>query len=210
MKHEWRKKEKAIYLPKTIPELISVPPYKYVTLSGKGHPASTEFSDKIGVLYNISYAIRMMPKSGFTPDGYYEYTVYPLEGLWDLTEEGKRLKTFDKNELMYTIMIRQPDFVTDEIFEMAYKSVKKKKNPNYLDDLRFETIEDGLSVQMMHHGSYDNEPQSFAQMKQYIEDHNLILTTLKHREIYLSDFRKTEPDKLKTVLRYTSLLRDKD
>lgn len=202
MKFEWRKHEKNLYLPKEKPELITVPQRKFFMISGKGNPNDEEFSEKIGVLYSLAYAVRMMPKKGYTPEGYYEYTVYPLEGLWDLTEEGRQSDTLNKNELLYTIMIRQPDFVTEEVVKRAFENVRKKKNHPLLDQVTFETMEDGLSVQMMHIGSYDEEPQSFDVMKKFIEENNLEITTLRHREIYISDARKTEKSKLKTVLRY--------
>lgn len=202
MKFEWKKQEKDLYLPKDKPNLITVPKQKNFMISGKGNPNDEEFSEKIGVLYSLAYAVRMMPKQGYTPDGYFEYTVYPLEGIWDLTEEGRQSDTLNKDELLYTIMIRQPDFVTQEVFDKAFENVRKKKNHPLLDDVTFETMEDGLSVQMMHIGSYDDEPQSFEQMKKFIKENDLEIVTLRHREIYISDARKTEKSKLKTVLRY--------
>lgn len=203
MKFEWRKQEKNLYMPKQKPELVTVPNQKFFMIKGKGNPNNNEeFSEKIGVLYSLSYAIRMMPKNGFTPEGYFEYTVYPLEGVWDLTEEGQKSDVLIKDELLYTIMIRQPDFVNEEVVKRALE-IANKKNPNpYLKDVTFDSMEDGLCVQMLHEGSYDNEPQSFELMKNFVEDNNLERTTMKHREIYLSDFRKVEPEKLKTVLRY--------
>jgi hypothetical protein len=202
MKSEWKKQEKNLYLPKEKPDLITVPQQKFLMICGKGNPNDEEFSEKIGVLYTLAYAVRMMPKQGYTPDGYFEYTVYPLEGIWDLTEEGKQSNTLIKEELLYTIMIRQPDFVMQEVVNKAFENVRKKKPHPLLNDVTFETMEDGLSVQMMHVGSYDDEPQSFEQMKKFIKENNLEITTLKHREIYISDTRKTEKSKLKTVLRY--------
>jgi hypothetical protein len=144
----------------------------------------------------------MMPKQGYTPEGYFEYTVYPLEGVWDLTEEGRKLDTLNKDELVYTIMIRQPDFVTEEIVSKAFGNVRKKKPHPLLDEVIFDTIKDGLSVQVLHVGSYDSEPESFDKMKKFIEENNLEIISMAHREIYLSDFRKVEAEKLKTVLRY--------
>ena len=144
----------------------------------------------------------MMPKKGYTPVGYMEYTVYPLEGVWDLTEEGRQSQVLNKDELLYTIMIRQPEFVTTEVFEKALNEVKKKKPHPLLDEVVFEEIEDGLSVQMLHVGPYDDELITFEKMKTFINEQNLTIVSLKHREIYLSDFRKVTPDKLKTVLRY--------
>ncbi|MNP03588.1 hypothetical protein D3C76_954790 [compost metagenome] len=142
----------------------------------------------------------MMPKSGYTPKGFYEYTIFPLEGIWSLTEEGKKQDIFNKDELTYTIMVRQPDFVTEIEFQRAIATVKKKKPSKFLDEIYFDIMEDGLSVQMMHVGSYDNEEESFNSMKQYINDNNLEILTLEHREIYISDARKVGD--LKTVLRY--------
>lgn len=202
MKYEWRKQEKNLYIPKQKPELVSIPEQKFFLIKGKGNPNENEFAEKIGVLYSLAYAVRMMPKQGCTPAGYFEYTVYPLEGIWDLTEEGKKLDTLNKDELLYTIMIRQPDFVTKEIVDRAFEHVEKKKPHPFLNDVRFGTFQDGLSVQMLHVGPYDDEPQSFKVMNGFIKNNNLEKTSLQHREIYLSDFRKVEPSKLKTVLRY--------
>ena len=202
MKYEWKKEEKEIYLPKKEPTLIDVPRAKYFCIKGQGNPNGEDFANKVGVLYTMSYAVRMMPKNGYTPKNYFEYTVYPLEGLWDLTENGRNSDILDKNELLYTIMIKQPDFVDEEVFQKALEISKKKKPNNLLDEITFEEIEDGLSVQMLHVGSYDDEPVSFEKMKKFIDENNLKIKTLVHREIYLSDARKTEKAKLKTVLRY--------
>lgn len=202
MKFEWRKQEKNLYISKEKPELITVPQQKFLMISGKGNPNDEEFSEKIGILYSLAYAVKMLPKQGCIPDGYYDYTVYPLEGVWDLSEEGKQSNVLEKDQLIYTIMIRQPDFVTQEVVDRAFENVKKKKNHPLVDEVTFGTMEDGLSVQMMHIGSYDDEPQSFDQMKRFIDENNLEIVSLKHREIYISDARKTEKSKMKTVLRY--------
>ena len=191
-----------MYLPKQKPELISIPEQKFIMIEGKGNPNSDEFSERIKVLYSLAYAIRMMPKNGYTPEGYFEYTVYPLEGLWDLTKKGRTLETLDKDELLYTIMIRQPDFVTKQVVEKAFEIVRKKKPHPLLDKVLFDTYEDGLSVQMLHIGPYDTEAQSFEMMKKFIKEHELEIKTLRHREIYLSNSRKVEQAKFKTVLRY--------
>jgi Uncharacterized conserved protein len=202
MKYEWKKHEKSLYFPKQIPEVITIPKQTFFMLKGKGNPNSDSFAEKIGVLYSLAYAVRMMPKQGCIPEGYFEYTVYPLEGLWDLTEKGKQSGTLNKDELLYTIMIRQPDFVTTGVVNKAFEIVRKKKPHPLLDDVIFGTMEDGLSVQMLHLGSYDDEPKSFKIMNDFIANNNLVNDSLIHREIYLSDARKTQPDKLKTVLRY--------
>lgn len=202
MKYEWRKQEKSIYIPKQKPELVTIPEQNFFMIKGQGNPNDAEFAERIGVLYSLAYAVRMMPKQGYTPDGYFEYTVYPLEGIWDLTEEGRKLDTLNKDELLYTIMIRQPEFVTKEVVERAFENVEKKKPHPFLNDVTFGTVQDGLSVQMLHVGPYDDEPKSFELMNEYTKNNNLERTSLQHREIYLSDFRKVEPAKLKTVLRY--------
>ena len=203
MKHEYKKHEKELYCPKNKPELVTVPKQKFFCIKGKGNPNNQDFSERIAVLYSLAYAVRMMPKSGFTPDGYFEYTVYPLEGLWDLTTEGRKSEILNKDELLYTIMIRQPEFVTEDIVEKAFEIVKKKKPNPLLEEVYFDEIEDGLSVQILHVGSYDNEPESFNKMKDFIESNKLKIKSLVHREIYLSDARRVKEDNLKTILRYT-------
>lgn len=202
MKHEWKKHEKQFYLPKEKPELVTIPEQKFFMIKGQGNPNSEEFAEKIKVLYSLAYAVRMMPKGGFTPEGYFEYTVYPLEGIWSLTEAGQKLSYLDKDEFLYTIMIRQPDFVTEAIAARAFEHVRKKKPHPFLEQATFSTMEDGLSLQMLHLGPYDDEPHSFAKMDEFATAHNLERSSWEHREIYLSDARKVEPAKYKTVLRY--------
>lgn len=206
MKYEWRKSERQLYLPKAKPELITVPKQQFFMIKGKGNPNHKDFAERVGVLYSLAYAIRMMPKNGYRPEGYYEYTVYPLEGLWDLTEEGRLLEKFDKEELLYTIMIRQPEFITEEVVHKAFEIVRKKKPHPLLDEVVFDTVEDGLSVQMMHIGSYDDEAESFKKMQVFIGENGLEIKTLIHREIYLSAKKDNctaeDRKKLKTVLRY--------
>lgn len=202
-KHEWRKHEKGLYIPKEKPEVLNVEEHKFITIEGKGNPNNQDFKDRIEALYSIAYAIKMMPKKGIVPEGYFDYTVYPLEGIWDLENAPKDVKAINKDELLYKIMIRQPDFVTDEVFDLAVDMTRKKKKSKLIDEVKLENIEDGLSVQMLHIGPYDNEYKTFEIMKEYMAENNLILSKWQHREIYLSDPRKVEPEKMKTVLRYT-------
>jgi hypothetical protein len=202
MKYEWRKQEKDLYQPKAKPQLLTIPRQQFLMIGGKGNPNGEDFFERIGVLYSLAYAIRMMPKTGYTPEGYFEYTVYPLEGVWDLTEKGRKMDTLDKGELLYTIMIRQPDFVTKGVFEKALKNVQQKKPHPLLNNVSFDSMEDGLSVQMLHIGPYDKEPETFYEMEKFIEENQLEIVTRAHREIYLSDVRKVEAAKLKTALRY--------
>jgi hypothetical protein len=202
MKYEWRKKDKEIYLPKDSPTMYNDTEKLYITVQGEGHPDSDAFRSNIELLYALSYSIRMMPKSGVTPVGYYEYTVFPLEGIWDMNEEGRKLDYLDKNLLVYQLMIRQPDFLTEEIFRAAVDIVSVKKKHLAVETAKLERLADGLCVQMMHHGSYDHEPETFSIMEKYCMEHGLTRIDRRHREIYISDASKTVPEKLKTVLRF--------
>jgi hypothetical protein len=202
MKYEWKKQDKKLYLPKNKPELIEIPSMKFFMIQGRGNPNDEAFSEAIGVLYSLSYAVRMLSKSGETPEGYFEYTVFPLEGIWGQDEEGRKMKTLDKDRLIYTLMIRQPDFLTEELAKLVIEKTKKKKPHALLDKVEFGTLEEGTCVQMMHIGSYDNEPESFKIMEEFCQNKGLKRKEKIHREIYISDFRKTQPEKLKTVLRF--------
>jgi hypothetical protein len=204
MKHEWRKHEKQYYLPKNQPEYIHIPKFKFFTISGKGNPNDDFFADYIGVLYSLAYALRMSPKKGSTPEGYFDYTVYPLEGVWDISEEAKNRgsDSYTKDDFVFTLMIRQPDFLTEAFAGKLIDETKRKKPHALLDQIKFEQIEDGACIQMMHLGSYDSEPESFLLMEAYAKAQKLNRHTKKHREIYLNDARKTAPEKLKTILRF--------
>ncbi len=203
MKYEWKKEAKNLYLPISKPHVITIPKFKFFMIEGKGDPnTSEEFSEAIGALYSLSYTLKMLPKKGLLPEGYFDYTVFPLEGVWDLPEGTKEFDKMDKSSLIYNIMIRQPDFVTDELAGNIYNTVKVKKPNALLDKVKFSSIEDGMCVQMLHIGKFDDEAKSFALMDEYCVENNLKRKAKSHREIYISDFRKTNPDKLKTVLRY--------
>jgi len=202
--HDWKTKEKQFYSPVAKPVSIIIPEMKFFTIEGKGNPNNPDFQNYIEVLYTLAYGVRMWTKSAPAPTGYFEYKVYPLEGIWDITEEArlKKNEIIDKNDLVFKLMIRQPDFVTPEFYSDVLAKVKKKKTVALLSSAVFETITDGNSVQMMHIGSYDNEPESFKLMETFCRENGLIRESKIHREIYLSDFRKTAPEKLKTVLRF--------
>jgi hypothetical protein len=204
MKYEWRKKEKELYLPKNKPEQISVPELNYLTISGEGNPNSSHFSEYIGALYSVSYAIKMTLKKENTLKDYTDYTVYPLEGIWDITEKAKKNFTgkINKDDLVFKLMIRQPRFVTPEFVNEMIEFTKVKKPHRLLHLLTFETTKPISCVQMLHVGSYDNEPESFKQMETFSEENNLTRLSKSHQEIYLSDFRKVPIEKLKTVLRF--------
>lgn len=201
-KFEWKKHSKELYLPKQQPAIIEVPEMKFFTIEGKGNPNSEPFKKNIEILYSLSYAVKMMPKKGMTPEGYFDYTVFPLEGYWDLDEKGRKLDYLNKDHLVYKLMIRQPDFVTEDIFHYAVNSVNEKKKAINLENVRFESITEGLCVQTLHIGSYENEPETFELMEQFCSQNDLKRAEKTHKEIYLSDARKTAPEKLKTVLRF--------
>ena len=204
MKHEWKKKEKNIYLPKNKPEIVTIPEYKFFTIEGEGNPNNDNFPEYIGVLYSLSYAVKMSHKKGLEPGGYFDYTVYPLEGTWDIKEEVKKNLngSINKDDFVFKLMIRQPDFV-DKFFAQEIIDLTKVKKPHkLLDKVKFEIINDGYCVQMLHLGSYDNESESFRAMEDYAISLNLKRVSKVHREIYLSDARKVTPEKLKTVLRF--------
>ncbi len=199
MKHEYKKHEKDLYQPKS-PCLIHVPAMKYIALKGEGNPNSEAFSHKIEALYACAYTIKMFPRNGVSIPDYVDYTVYPLEGVWDLSLKGRLEETLNKDELVYTIMIRQPDFITDDIFNLAIEKSKYKNDE--IKDIEFIQTEPSKCVHMMHIGPYDTEPESFRLMEEYCESLGLKRLSKCHREIYLSDFRKTKADSLKTILRF--------
>ncbi len=191
---------KDLYLPKNSPSIIEVPTMKFAAIDGEGDPNGEEFALATAALYSFSYAVKMSYKSKEIPKGFYDYTVFPLEGVWDLVDKTKPIS--DKTNYAYSIMIRQPDFLDDELFERFITETKKKKPNDYLEKIKYITITEGMCCQMLHLGSYDDEPASFEMMKQFCNDMGYERISLKHREIYLSDPRKTEASKLKTVLRF--------
>ncbi len=205
MKHEWRKKEKSIYLPKNKLELIDIPEYQFITLAGKGNPNQPLFSEHIEALYSVAYAIKInLKKAKCLPPNYQDWAIYPLEGIWDIAEESKANFNgiINKDDLVFNLMIRQPDFVTPDFFAEMIEFTQNKKPNKLLEKIKFEKITDGKCIQMLHLGSYDDEPASFKKMEDLMDSLNLNRTSKRHREIYLSDARKVEEAKLKTVLRF--------
>lgn len=202
-KFEWRKELKELYLPKKDPVKIEVPKMKFFTVEGSGDPnTSKQFKENIEILYSLSYAIRMMSKNGITPEGYFEYTVFPLEGHWDLDEKGRKLDYLDKDHFVYKLMIRQPDFVTEDLYQYVLKRAKEKNSNLNLETVKFEEISEGLCVQAMHLGSFDTEPETFKLMEQFCSKNNLKRIEMTHKEIYITDARRTPPERSKTVLRF--------
>lgn len=197
-KHEYRKHEKELYDPKNTPRRIDVPSLNYIAINGKGNPNTEEFSQKIEALFTLAYTLKMFPRKGVVIKDYFDYTVYPLEGVWDLSEKGRLESQLNKDELVYTIMIRQPFFITDEYFKQAVE-LNLHKN-RLVSDVYWHSTLPNTSVQILHIGSFDTEPASFSKIDEFCELNGLKRQSHLHREIYLSDFRKTKMDALKTIL----------
>jgi hypothetical protein len=193
---DFKKTQKELYNPKNTPSIIDVPEIVVIAVDGKGDPnTSVEYAAAIETLYGLSYAIKMGNKAVL------EYVVPPLEGFW----QGKGEAITDKNSFVWTSFIRQPDFVTEAIFETAKKTLAKKKPNLDLSGASLRRIIEGLCVQIMHTGSYDSEPASVAAMEKYATENGYsmdISEVRRHHEIYLSDPRKVAPEKLKTIIRY--------
>ncbi len=199
-KVDYKKQFKSLYLPKKQPAIIEVPPLRFAMLDGQGDPNGEVFAEAVTALYSFSYAVKMSYKSPVVPEGYYDYAVFPLEGVWDLVDTTKT--SADKSNYAYTLMIRQPDFLTADLVARFISEVKKKKPNPFLETIRLAEQAEGLCCQMLHLGSYDDEPASFAQMEAFCHDQGYLRSDKTHREIYLSDPRRTETAKLKTVLRF--------
>jgi len=193
MKHEWRKKEKGLYFPKTTPVKIEIPSFKFLTISGQGNPNDPVYSQSIAVLYSLANAIKMSSHNGFAPEDYFEHIMYPLECVWDNSDE---------HQLTFKVMIRQPKFVTPELVAAALERTKTKKPHELLDEIELIDLKEGKCVQMMHLGSYDEKAQSFKTIKAYCEENDLEIDSKRYREIYLTDARNESPENHKTVLRF--------
>ncbi len=199
MKHEWKKHEKDLYGVKQSPRIVDIPTQQFIMISGKGNPNDKDFSDKVSALYSLAYAIKMLYKKSSTTNDISDYTVYPLEAIW---KDIGSTNLLDKNQLEYTIMIRQPDFITKEVVLEALEQVKIKK-PNLLyEKIVFDTMKDGKSIEILHTGSYDDEPISFQKMDLLAKENGLNRSKDFHREIYLNNANRVLKNKLKTILRY--------
>ncbi|RKF22227.1 hypothetical protein DBZ36_00860 [Alginatibacterium sediminis] len=204
-KQQWRKHEKSRYLPKNKPELIELKSFKFICLEGEGNPNSEAFSKRVEALFSLAYAIKMqLKKAEEKPATYCDFSVYPLEGVWDINKEAKARfnGVVNKDDLSYTLMIRQPDFVDESLFNQLRDCVQTKKPSPYISSISFEEIEEGRCIQMLHLGCYENESVSFALMESFAEQQGFSRNSKVHREIYLSDARRVSPDKYKTVLRF--------
>lgn len=178
--------------------IVDIPNSQYLMIDGHGDPnTSKEFQDAIYALYPIAYKLKFASKQQLGKD----YVVMPLEGLWWAEDMSTFTSARDKSQWDFTLMIMQPDWITPEMFDAAVKKVSEKDPPANLSKVRFETLDEGKCVQTLHIGSFDDEAAVLKQMhEEFIPQHNLKLAK-KHHEIYLSDFRKVAPEKLRTILR---------
>ncbi|MNB98631.1 hypothetical protein D3C75_458870 [compost metagenome] len=205
-KKDFKKADKALYQPKTEPGVVDVPEMIFIQVDGQGDPNEPEgeYQRAVETLYALSYAIKMAPKSGPAPEGYFEYVVPPLEGLW--WQEGIHGVDYTrKDKFSWTAMIRQPEFVDSQVYAAAVESVTRKKPKIDVSVVRLVTFTEGLCVQCMHIGSYDDEPATVDKMNRYIAEQGLLCDlsdVRKHHEIYLSDPRKSDIAKLKTIVRH--------
>ncbi|MFR1833300.1 MAG: GyrI-like domain-containing protein [Lachnospiraceae bacterium] len=203
MRYEWKKQDKNLYGAKITPTLVTIPAQNYIMIDGKGNPNDTDFSNRVSALFSLAYAIKMRYKKLTAKDNLEndidDFVVYPLEGVWRLLEGTE----FVKENLEYTIMIRQPYFISREMFASALEQVKFKKPSPLFEEVYFDTLQNGMCIEILHIGSFDEEPASFEKMKQYAEINNLQYVKNNHREIYLNNANRTEQSKLKTILRYS-------
>ena len=205
MAFDYKKEYKEFYLPKSEPGLILVPPVNYLAVRGKGDPneADGAYKRAVGLLYGVAYTIKMSKKGDRCIDGYFDYVVPPLEGLWwQPGTEG--IDYAHKEDFHWISLIRLPDFVSREDFDWAVAEATQKKKADF-SALEFFAYDEGLCVQCMHTGPYDDEPATVETMHNFIAEKNYkldITDSRFHHEIYLSDARKTAPEKLKTVIRH--------
>lgn len=199
---DFKKTQRYLYQPKTTPCVIDVPEMIFIAVDGKGDPnTSIEYAAAVELLYKLSYTIKMNNKSIL------DYVIPPLEGLWSVDDDfkGSGAAITNKGKFIWTMMIRQPDFVTADIFEAAKAALTKKKSNIDTSKAKLRTINEGLCVQVMHIGSYDDEPATVAALERFAIENGYVIDisdTRHHHEIYISDPRKVAPEKLKTVIRH--------
>ena len=205
MAFDFKKEYKEFYMPKGKPEIVDVPKANFVAVRGKGDPNEEggAYQKAMNILYSVAYTLKMSYKTDYRIEGFFEYVVPPLEGFW--WQEGvDGVDYSDKSTFCWISLIRLPDFITKKDFDWAVETATKKKKLD-CSLAEFLTVEEGLCVQIMHTGSYDNEPATVALMDQYLAENgyeNDFSDTRMHHEIYLSDPRKSDPCKLKTVIRH--------
>ena len=205
MPFDFKKEYKEFYMPKGKPEIVDMPPANYIAVRGKGDPNEEggEYQKAVNILYSVAYTLKMSYKTDYCIEGFFDYVVPPLEGLW--WQEGvDGVDYSDKAGFCWISLIRLPDFITEENFKWAVKTAAEKKKID-CSKAEFLTFNEGLCVQIMHHGPFDDEPATVEIMDQYINENgyeNDFSDERFHHEIYLSDARKTAPEKWKTVIRH--------
>ncbi|MCL4514070.1 MAG: GyrI-like domain-containing protein [Firmicutes bacterium] len=201
---DYKKEFKDLYLPPAKPVLVTVPAMQFIMVDGTGDPNGNQgFQQAVELLYGLSFTIKMSKMKNQQPEGYFDYVVPPLEGLWWI--DGGEFSFEKRDNWRWTLMIRQPEFVTPKVFAWAGQGLAAKKPGLPLDKARFEGFEEGLCVQAMHLGPYATEPETMAKIEDFIRSHGLkdrLGRGGKHHEIYLSDPMKAKPEKMKTVLRH--------
>ena len=205
MAFDFKKEYKEFYMPKNKPEIINVQKANYVAVRGTGDPNEENgtYKKAISVLYGVAYTLKMSYKTDYRINGFFEYVVPPLEGFW-WQENTNGFNYADKASFHWISVIRLPDFVSGKDLEWAKETATKKKKID-CSSAEFLTVDEGLCVQMMHLGAFDDEPATVAIMDNYIRENgyiNDITDKRPHHEIYLSDARKVAPEKWKTVIRH--------
>ncbi len=211
MSFDYKKEYKEFYLPPQTPGIVDVPPMNYIAVRGQGDPNEENGAYKaaMGLLYGIAFTIKMSCRGGRRIAGYFDYVVPPLEGLW--WQDGVcGIDYAHKETYRWISMIRLPDFVTRADFDWAVAEAAQKKKTDF-SPVAFLTYHEGLCVQCMHTGPYDDEPATVEAMHAYAAGQGYeiqITDARRHHEIYLSDARRTAPEKLKTVIRHPVIMRD--
>lgn len=205
MAFDYKKVYKEFYMPKKKPGIVEIPKMNYIAVRGKGNPndENGEYKSSIGLLYAIAFTIKMSYKGTHKIDGYFEYVVPPLEGFW-WQENTEGIDYNRKDDMNFISVIRLPDFVTEDDFKWAVDEATEKKKQDF-SKVEFLTYDEGICVQCMHIGSYDNEPETVELMHKYMEENGYkldITDSRLHHEIYLSDPRRCDESKLKTVIRH--------
>lgn len=205
MAFDYKKEYKEFYMPKNKPGIVDVPSMNYIAVRGKGDPnvEGSEYKESIGLLYAIAFTIKMSKMGDHQIAGYFDYVVPPLEGFW-WQENVEGIDYAHKEDFQFISAIRLPDFVTKEDFDWAIAEAERKKKTDF-SKVEFLTYTEGLCVQCMHIGPYDDEPATILMMHEYMTAQGYVLDITQkrlHHEIYLSDARKVAPSRLKTVVRH--------
>jgi len=205
MAFDFKKEYKEFYMPKNKPQIVNVPKANYIAVRGVGDPNEEDgaYKKAIGVLYAVAYTLKMSYKTDYKIEGFFEYVVPPLEGFW-WQENVKGVDYSNKSAFHWISVIRLPDFVTKKDFDWAVETASQKKKMD-CSAAEFFTIDEGLCVQIMHFGAYDNEPETVAIMDKFLQENgyeNDFHDERLHHEIYMSDARRVVPEKWKTVIRH--------